>query len=192
MTTFNNLLLTKLASVLYDPLEQFELSIFFDLFNSDSLFFFMLAAGVYFLIEKSINMSLADDFIKILIKDLTVSNLPEDLHYFYYILYPFFIIIFSSNISGLFFFSYTETAVIQMVFLLSSTAFFGILLTGIDRKRSFFLNLFLPQGTPAAILKLLILIEIVSYATRLISLALRLLANMISGHILLKILIGFI
>ena len=54
-----------------------------------------------------------------------------------------------------------------------------------------FLKLFLPGGTPLPIIILLVLIEIISYSARLLSLAIRLFANMMSGHALLKISIGF-
>jgi F-type H+-transporting ATPase subunit a len=53
------------------------------------------------------------------------------------------------------------------------------------------MGLFIPTGTPLQISLLLVLIEIVSYIARLFSLAIRLFANMMAGHTLLKILIGF-
>jgi F-type H+-transporting ATPase subunit a len=58
-------------------------------------------------------------------------------------------------------------------------------------KEKYFL-LFLPEGVPILIIPLVIIIEYVSYLSRIFSLAIRLFANMMSGHILLKILIGFI
>jgi len=177
---------------IFDPLEQFELGSFFDLGYSDSYAYFLLSFFTYIVLEKSINFFSYDVSLKSLIKNLIYANLPKDLHYMYFILYPTFLFVFSANISGLFAYGFTETSTIPLVFLLSFFMFFGILFTGIDRKRNFFFNNFLPSGTPASILKLLITIEIISYLTRLISLALRLLANMISGHILLKILISFV
>jgi len=53
------------------------------------------------------------------------------------------------------------------------------------------MNLFLPSGAPLAITPFLIVIEAVSYVARVFSLSVRLFANMMSGHALLKILIGF-
>lgn len=175
-----------------DPLEQFELGYFFDVFFYSSFFVFIFSIFIFILLEKSLNFFVGDNFVSNLVSDLIKSNLQSDLYYVYYILYPMFLFIFSANISGLFAYGYTETAAVPLVFLFSSVMFFGIFFTGLDRKRSFILNSFLPQGTPSSILKLLIVIELISYGTRLISLALRLLANMISGHILLKILISFV
>ena len=56
----------------------------------------------------------------------------------------------------------------------------------------FILYLFLPAGAPLQLAPLLVAIEIVSYSFRVISLALRLFANMMSGHCLLKILAGWL
>jgi ATP synthase subunit 6 len=53
------------------------------------------------------------------------------------------------------------------------------------------IGLFLPQGAPKQLLPLLFVIEIISYLARIFSLAIRLFANLMSGHTLLKILAGF-
>lgn len=60
----------------------------------------------------------------------------------------------------------------------------------LDQKLHYF-NLFLPSGVPVVIRPFLIIIEIISYITRVFSLSIRLFANMMAGHTLLKILIGF-
>ena len=70
--------------------------------------------------------------------------------------------------------------------------FIGNNLIGIFYHKQNFFVLFLPEGVPIFIIPLLILIEYVSYISRIFSLAIRLFANMLSGHILLKILICFI
>jgi F-type H+-transporting ATPase subunit a len=69
--------------------------------------------------------------------------------------------------------------------------FVGINIIGIKKHGLHMLTLFLPPGAPLALAPLLVIIEIVSYSFRVISLALRLFANMMSGHCLLKILAGF-
>lgn len=74
-----------------------------------------------------------------------------------------------------------------------SLAFFiGNNLIGISFHKENYFVLFLPEGIPVPIIPGLILIEYVSYISRIFSLALRLFANMMSGHILLKILISFV
>jgi ATP synthase subunit 6 len=70
-------------------------------------------------------------------------------------------------------------------------AFAAINIVGIRTHGFHMLSLFLPSGAPLALAPLLVMIELVSYSFRVVSLALRLFANMMSGHCLLNILAGF-
>jgi ATP synthase subunit 6 len=88
-------------------------------------------------------------------------------------------------------YSFTVTSHIVVTLALAMTMFIGINIIGIKRHKFHMLSLFLPAGAPLALSPLLIAIELVSYSFRIISLALRLFANMMSGHCLLKILAGF-
>jgi len=74
-----------------------------------------------------------------------------------------------------------------------SLAIFGSLLYLMFRKHgvSYFFSLFLPAGAPFVLLLLLIPIEFVSYTFRVVSLSVRLFANMFAGHTLLKVILGF-
>lgn len=56
---------------------------------------------------------------------------------------------------------------------------------------NYFFNLFLPSGAPLALMFLLIPIEFISYTFRIVSLSVRLFANMMAGHTLLKVIVGF-
>jgi len=88
-------------------------------------------------------------------------------------------------------FGFTITSHIVITFGLAFMFFFGINVIGVKRHGLHLLSLFLPNGAPLALAPLLVVIEVVSYSFRVISLALRLFANMMSGHCLLKILAGF-
>jgi len=88
-------------------------------------------------------------------------------------------------------YSFTVTSHIVVTLGLASMAFIGINIIGINTHGLHLLALFLPSGAPLALAPLLVIIELVSYSFRVISLALRLFANMMSGHCLLKILAGF-
>ncbi len=88
-------------------------------------------------------------------------------------------------------YSFTVTSHIVVTLGLASMAFLGINIIGIRIHGLHLLSLFLPAGAPLALAPLLVIIELVSYSFRVISLALRLFANMMSGHCLLKILAGF-
>jgi F-type H+-transporting ATPase subunit a len=88
-------------------------------------------------------------------------------------------------------YSFTVTSHIVITLGLAIMAFLAINIIGIKTHGFHMLSLFLPSGAPIALAPLLVMIEIVSYSFRVVSLALRLFANMMSGHCLLKILAGF-
>lgn len=83
------------------------------------------------------------------------------------------------------------TSHIIVTFGLALLAFFGINVIAIQIHGTHFFSFFLPSGAPLALAPLLVIIELVSYFFRVVSLSLRLFANMMSGHCLLKILAGF-
>jgi ATP synthase subunit 6 len=86
----------------------------------------------------------------------------------------------------------TITSHFMFTLFLSLTFFISNNLIGMYYHREKYFVLFLPDGVPVVIIPFLILIEYVSYLSRVLSLAIRLFANMMSGHILMKILVGFI
>jgi F-type H+-transporting ATPase subunit a len=88
-------------------------------------------------------------------------------------------------------YSYTLTSGILITFYLSLKFFIGVNIIGIIKNKERFVDLFLPSGAPLIIIPFLCLIELVSYIARVFSLSIRLFANMMSGHTLLKILTGF-
>ena len=73
----------------------------------------------------------------------------------------------------------------------SCTIFIGVTLIGLVKHKHRFLGFFLPPGAPLALAPFLVVIEMISYIFRAISLGVRLFANMLSGHCLVKILAGF-
>ena len=70
--------------------------------------------------------------------------------------------------------------------------FISIIVTILDKKGiNYFLGLFMPPGCPVGLIFLLIPIEVISYSFRVVSLSVRLFANMMAGHTLLKVIVGF-
>lgn len=88
-------------------------------------------------------------------------------------------------------YSFTATSHFSVTFFLSLTFFIGINIIGSLFNGILFINLFLPKNIPVFLTPLLFFLEIVSYFSRVFSLAIRLFANMMSGHALMKILAGF-
>lgn len=102
-----------------------------------------------------------------------------------------FFVIFSSNFSGLL--PYTQTITSQLFFTLIISFITMLLIWGhsFSINKILMFNHFLPNGAPLILLPFIILIEMISNLSRLVSLSVRLFANMTSGHALLKILAGF-
>jgi ATP synthase subunit 6 len=119
------------------------------------------------------------------------ENVKKDGPKYFAIIFSVFLFLFSCNILGMIPYSFTVTSHIVITLAFSMLTFVGINVIGIRTHGFHMLSLFLPSGAPIALSVLLVAIEVVSYSFRLVSLALRLFANMMSGHCLLKILAGF-
>jgi F-type H+-transporting ATPase subunit a len=96
------------------------------------------------------------------------------------------------NVLGMFPFTFTFTSHIIVTFALAAVVFIGVTVIGFVRHGATFLKLFVPSGVPPFLLPLLVVIEVLSYLTRPISLSVRLFANMMAGHTMLKVFGGFV
>ncbi|RYE13582.1 MAG: ATP synthase F0 subunit A, partial [Rickettsiales bacterium] len=88
-------------------------------------------------------------------------------------------------------YSFAGTSHFILTFSLSFTVVLGATLLGLNKHGLEFFSLFVPSGCPLPLLPLLVIIELISYIARNVSLGLRLAANILSGHMLLNILSGF-
>ena len=88
-------------------------------------------------------------------------------------------------------YSFTVTSHLIVTFCSSLAIFSGLNALGLLKHRQHFLSLFFPPGAPLPLAPLLVLIEFISYLFRILSLSIRLFANLMSGHTLLKILASF-
>jgi F-type H+-transporting ATPase subunit a len=79
-----------------------------------------------------------------------------------------------------------------VTFAMAAVVFIGVTVIGFIRHGAHFLSLFVPKGVPWPLLLLLVPIEILSYFIRPVSLSLRLFANMMAGHTMLKVFGGFV
>ena len=111
--------------------------------------------------------------------------------FFPFILTLFLFILFC-NMIGMIPYSFTVTSHIIVTFALAAFVFIGVTIVGFVKHGFGFLKLFVPSGAPAVLLPLIIIIEIVSYLSRPISLSVRLFANMMAGHAVLKVFGGFV
>jgi F-type H+-transporting ATPase subunit a len=93
---------------------------------------------------------------------------------------------------GLIPYTFTVTSHIIVTASLALLVFFTVIIYGIYRNGIRFLKLFVPSGIPIYILPLIVFIELLSFLSRPISHSVRLFANMLAGHITLKVFAGFI
>ena|ERR1700753_475740 len=103
-------------------------------------------------------------------------------------IYSLFFFIVISNLTGNVPYSYTVGTSVIVSIGLSFTIFFGVTILGLYKHQLHFFSFFIPSGTPLALVPLLVLIEFISYIARAFSLGVRLFANLVAGHSLLKIL----
>ena len=110
-------------------------------------------------------------------------------------LFPFifflFLFLILTNLIGLIPYSFTVTSHIFITFSLALTLFIGVNIIAVKQHKLHVFGFFLPNGVHLVLAPLLVPIEILSYIARVFSLAIRLFANMMSGHTLLKIIAGF-
>ena len=106
-------------------------------------------------------------------------------------LFTLFMFILMNNILGLIPYSFTTTSQVIITTVLSTTIMIGVTIIGLINLKLNFLKLFIPSGIPLGIIPLIFIIELISYISRIISLSVRLSANMISGHTILSIVSTF-
>ena len=107
---------------------------------------------------------------------------------YYPIIFTIFNIIIIANLISLIPYTFAYTAQLVAIILLSITLWIGITIIGLAKHGWSYFSLFVPTGTPLPLVPILVIIELLSYTSRAISLGLRLSANILSGHLLMFIL----
>lgn len=125
------------------------------------------------------------------ISQLLFDNLNDEGEKYFPFISVLFTFILFSNLIGLVPYSFTITSHLIVTFTLSMSIFIGINIICLKRHKSHMLSLFLPANTSFGLALLLVPIEFVSYIFKPISLGVRLFANLMAGHTLLKVIVGF-
>ncbi len=127
------------------------------------------------------------------ISDMIGANTKkEDIYKFFPIIFTTFIFILGCNFLGMFPFSFTITSHIITTFAIAAFLFVIVNIVGFSRHGLGYLRIFLPEGVPIYIAPMLIIVEFFAYMSRPVSLSIRLAANMTAGHIVLKVIAGFV
>ena len=196
------------GSTVAGPLKQFEVNTLVPVelggvdasFTNASLFMVIAVLAITFFLTMSMRrrslvpgrwQSLAElsyEFIAGMVRDNVGS---EGRRYFPFVFSLFMFILFA-NMIGLIPYSFTPTSHIIVTFSMAIFVFVGVTVVAIIRHRLRFLSLFLPPGVPMVMAPILIPIEFLSYLSRPVSLSIRLFANMMAGHTMLKVFAGFV
>jgi len=127
-------------------------------------------------------------FIAKMINDTAGSGAKS----FFPFVFTLFMFVLFCNMVGMLPYSFTVTSQIIVTFMLAATIFIGVTIIGFIKHGIKYLELFVPKGVPIVLLPLIIVIEIISYLARPVSLSVRLFANMLAGHTMLKVFGGFV
>ncbi len=111
---------------------------------------------------------------------------------FFPLVFSLFMFVLVANLVGLVPYFFTVTSHIIVTFALAMVVILTVVIYGIWKHGFHFFGLFVPSGVPMALVPLVTLIEIISFLSRPISLSVRLFANMLAGHITLKVFAGFV
>ncbi len=128
------------------------------------------------------------EFISGMMRDI----LGDSGRSFFPLIFTLFMFVLSANMLGMVPYSFTTTSQIIVTFGLAAFVFVGATIVGFYKHGFHYLKLFVPSGVPSVLLPMLVVIEVISYFTRPISLSVRLFANMMAGHTMLKVFASFV
>ena len=192
----------------HSPLSQFEVHSLFDInpngfnisFTNSSLAMVATVALIAIFFTVSVNSrSLVPSRLQIISESIYsfIANLLNDTvgnegkKYFPFV-FSIFMFVLIGNMIGMIPYSFTFTSHIIVTFALAAVVFIGVTILGLIKHKMHFFTFFVIPGLPIYMLPLLIPIEVISYLSRPISLSVRLFANMLAGHTLLKVFAGFV
>jgi F-type H+-transporting ATPase subunit a len=193
---------------LYDPIHQFHIEPIVPIhvgghdfsFTNASLFMVLtVVSAVAFLLIPTRSravvpgrwQSAAEVVYEFVEKTLRDSAGSQGMKFFPFV-FSLFMFILVANLWGMFPYFFTVTAQIIVTFALAITVILTVIIYGFRKNGLHFFNLFVPSGVPKVILPFVVLIEVLSFVSRPISLSIRLFANVLAGHITLKVFAGFV
>ena len=190
------------------PVEQFTIKTLYDInlmgidvsFTNASLFMFLsIFCSIGFLYFGARKQSLIPNRIQCLVEmsyefvaNMVKENAGKGSQAYFPFVFTLFMFILFGNLLGMIPYSYTFTSQIAVTFTLAAIIFVGVTLIALFKHGFKFFTYFFPSGVPIALAPLLIPIEIISYFIRPISLSVRLFANMLAGHTMMKVFAGLI
>ena len=186
-----------------DPMHQFEISKIVDLqlfgadvsFTNSSLWMVIVVAVVSLITlfgtsQRSLVpgrlQTLAEMAYEFVANILTGVTGKEGMKFFP-LVFSLFMFVLAANFLGLIPGSFTVTSHIIVTAAFALLVIGVVIVAGVAQHGTHFLHLFVPSGLPALLLPFIVMIEVISFLSRPISLALRLFGNMLAGHVALKL-----
>ncbi len=191
-----------------DPIHQFHINVLAPLhiggvdasFTNASLFMVLILAAVSFLMIAGTagshivptRLQTAAELSYEFVASMVRQTAGEAGMRFFPFVFSVFMFVVVSNVIGLIPFTFTVTSQIIVTFAFAAFIILLVIVYGVYKHGAHFLNLFVPSGVHWALLPFIVLMEIISFSARPVTLAFRLFGNMLAGHITLKIFGGFI
>jgi F-type H+-transporting ATPase subunit a len=190
-----------------DPIHQFQIVEYFPIAKVGSVQFAFTNSALYMGIAVGLTAALmlgagrqlvpgriqsVAEIIYEFVADTIRNAAGEEGLRFFPLVFSLFMFILLSNLVGLIPYQFTVTSHIIITAALALLVFFSVVIYGFWKNGLHFFNLFVPKGIPIYILPLIVFIEVMSFLTRPLSHSLRLFANMLAGHITLKVFAGFV
>ncbi len=188
---------------MHSPVEQFTIKVLFalnlfgyDISFTNSALFMVLAIAVScgFLVFAMRPASVVPGRMQGLaemmyefVAEMVRSNVGNEGRPYFPFIFTLFMFILFSNLLGLIPYSYTVTSQIVVTFAMALFIFIGVTIIAVVKHGFHFFSFFIPSGAPKALLPLIFVIEVISYFIRPVSLSVRLFANMLAGHTMLKV-----
>jgi F-type H+-transporting ATPase subunit a len=126
------------------------------------------------------------------VHDMATGQIGEEGRRFFPFIFSIFMFVLMGNLLGLLPYAFTFTSHIAVTFVLALIVFVLVTAVGLVMHGWHFFTYFFPQGAPKALAPLIIPIEVISYLSRVVSLSVRLFANMVAGHVMLIVFASFV
>jgi F-type H+-transporting ATPase subunit a len=152
--------------------------------------FLMLATGARSQVPSRVQ-SLAELWYEFMATTVRGSMGQEGMRFFP-LIFSLFSFVLICNLFGMIPYFFTVTSQVVVTFSLAVVVILTVIIVGLTKHGTHWFNLFVPHGVPVYILPFVVLIEVISFLSRPFTLGLRLFANMLGGHIALKVFAGFV
>ncbi|MAF68008.1 MAG: F0F1 ATP synthase subunit A [Micavibrio sp.] len=136
-------------------------------------------------------LQMASEMLYEFIASMIRENVGPKGRKFFPLIFTLFVVVMLGNSLGLIPFSFTYTSHIIVTVALALMIFMMVIVIGFFKHGFHFFSLFIPPGTPVWLAPFIFVLELVSFFVRPITLSVRLFANMMAGHIVLKVFAGF-